>query len=187
MEREEVKKILSFIKTLWPQSFTDMSEESSKIYLSIWHDALKTAPSELAFKAVKDIAYNSTREFAPTVGQVRARMAEIAKGETLTADEAWIAVRTALRLFWMDDREHDKKVYDALPEEVKKIYTISELLTMANDSAANNDTYKKPQFLKAYDTISKNAQIAMLESGDFGLIEAQKVKAIGTHRGDENG
>lgn len=76
MTEQETQQILKVLKTNYPNSFKNMSSEESYNYLSLWHEAFKNDDVRLVIKAVKEIIYTDTREFAPNIAQVKSFMAK---------------------------------------------------------------------------------------------------------------
>lgn len=76
MTEQETQQILKVLKTNYPNSFRSMSSEESYNYLSLWHEAFKNDDVISVIKAVKEIIYTDTREFAPNVAQVKSVMAK---------------------------------------------------------------------------------------------------------------
>ncbi|WP_050636155.1 replicative helicase loader/inhibitor [Candidatus Stoquefichus sp. SB1] len=76
MTEQETQQILKVLKTNYPNSFKSMSSEESYNYLSLWHEAFKNNDVILVIKAVKEIIYTDTREFAPNIAQVKSVIAK---------------------------------------------------------------------------------------------------------------
>jgi Loader and inhibitor of phage G40P. len=71
---QETRDILTVLKTNYPNSFKNMSKEQSYSYLDLWATAFANDKKQDVINAVKEIIYTDTREFAPNIAQVKARM-----------------------------------------------------------------------------------------------------------------
>ena len=74
MTVQETRDILTVLKTNYPNSFKNMSKEQSYSYLDLWATAFANDKKQDVINAVKEIIYTDTREFAPNIAQVKARM-----------------------------------------------------------------------------------------------------------------
>lgn len=74
MTVQEMRDILTVLKTNYPNSFKNMSKEQSYSYLDLWATAFANDSKQDVINAVKEIIYTDTREFAPNIAQVKARM-----------------------------------------------------------------------------------------------------------------
>lgn len=115
MEKEQVQAILSALKANYPNHFLNWTAKQSKDYLALWYDAFKDDPYELVASAVKSIMYTDTRDFAPNIGQVRAKMIELSNVNSIDAQEAWTLLKGAMR----HSTEDAIRGYRSLPEEVQ--------------------------------------------------------------------
>lgn len=72
MTYEETRQILSILKTAYPQSFLRWSKDQGEAFLSLWSKALQEDDALDVMVAVWHFIYETDREFAPTVGMIRA-------------------------------------------------------------------------------------------------------------------
>ena len=72
MTYEETRQILSILKTAYPQSFLRWSKDQGEAFLSLWSKALQDDDALDVMVAVWHYIYETDREFAPTVGMIRA-------------------------------------------------------------------------------------------------------------------
>ena len=72
MTYEETRQILSILKTAYPQSFLRWSKDQGEAFLSLWSKALQDDDALDVMVAVWHFIYETDREFAPTVGMIRA-------------------------------------------------------------------------------------------------------------------
>lgn len=74
MTVQETRDILTVLKTNYPNSFKNMSKEQSYSYLDLWATAFANDNKQDVINAVREIIYTDTREFAPNIAQVKARL-----------------------------------------------------------------------------------------------------------------
>lgn len=74
MTVQETRDILTVLKTNYPNSFRNMSKEESYDYLDLWATAFANDKKQDVINAVREIIYTDTREFAPNIAQVKARL-----------------------------------------------------------------------------------------------------------------
>lgn len=73
MTQNEVVELLHVLKVNYPNSFRIDIELKKKMVL-LWTEAFKNDRASDVVKAVKEIIYTDTREFAPNIAQIKARM-----------------------------------------------------------------------------------------------------------------
>lgn len=88
MTEQETQQILKVLKTNYPNSFRNMSSEESYNYLSLWHEAFKNDDVIAVIKAIKEIIYTDTREFAPNIAQVKFKMTKFNTGNLLESKQS---------------------------------------------------------------------------------------------------
>lgn len=96
MNRDETKQILTILRINYPHSFKNFTYEESEMFLNLWAEAFKEDSVDLVIAAIKAIIYGDTREFAPNVGQVKAKMFDLMNQDEPTEQEAWNLVFKAL-------------------------------------------------------------------------------------------
>ena len=71
MTYDETRKILSILRTAYPQSFLRWSKDQGEAFLSLWSKALQEDDALDVMVAVWHYIYETDRDFAPTVGMIR--------------------------------------------------------------------------------------------------------------------
>lgn len=71
MTDEEIRQVLMVIKTAYPQSFARMDKRHSDLYLALWQKAFRNENAEMVRIAVYHFIYETTRDFAPNIGQIK--------------------------------------------------------------------------------------------------------------------
>ena len=175
MEMNEVKEILTVLKTSYPQSFTSYNSETGSMLLSLWYEGLKDYPTPLVTKAVQSFVFDDTREFAPNIGQVRRRILEISNPELGQAEYAFEQLRIACQQLYSEtDVEDAKRVHATLPPMVQRMVSPSELITMAFHTTSQElMQYNKPRFIKDYNSmVEANIKTLQLTGGGHVALTA---------------
>lgn len=172
MNSQETIAVLKVLQTAYPQSFRGWGKAQAENFVKLWAEAFKDMPAEIVTQAVKNIIYNSTADFAPNVGQVNAEIKEMAMVNSIPASAGWDAVKGFMRHCDSNypDSEENRVLYDRLPEEVKAMYSMTELLGMAQRSSVDNDTYEKPRFIRDFDKVQRVLISRQFEKGNYTAI-----------------
>lgn len=179
MKYEEVRNLLTLLRTNYPQSFAYYNEESGKMLLDIWYQGLKGLNAATVNRAVTNIIMNDSGSFAPTIGQVRKKiLEEHTNGSEEEALAAWKRVKDWLRLMNHDFSDADR--YKALPETIRMIYSLADLRTMGEvNTTSYNDMYERPRFLKAYKQLKETQEIRIMDNGQLAeLVASTSLKEI---------
>ena len=94
MEKMEVKLLLSLIAKLYPR-FDDYSQNNDVV--TTWHTMLGDLDFDFASKAVS--LHAATKEFPPSIAEIRKAATGVTASHTLTDGEAWGEVTLAVRRF----------------------------------------------------------------------------------------
>lgn len=179
MEREDVKQILTVLKTSYPQSFTNYNSETGSMLLSLWYEGLKEYPTPLVTKAVQSFVFDDTREFAPNIGQVRRRILEISNPEIGQAEDAFEQLRSACRQLYSEtDIQDAKRIHATLPPLVQRMVTPSEMIDMAFHMTSQElMQFNKPRFLKDYNNmVEANIQTLQIAGGSHVALTTGDIK-----------
>ena len=116
MEKEQVRKLLTILRTNYPQTFKGWDNEQQQLYMGIWYNGLKNDDYGLALKAIESFIYGDPREFAPNIGQVKDKMFELQPVKQIDVGLSWKEVMKAARC----DRRKAKEEFDKLPTVIKQ-------------------------------------------------------------------
>lgn len=157
MTRDEVKQILMRIQVTYPNWHPsgDIS-----LVVDVWHEYLSRYTYSEILAAVKSYVMSDASGFAPSVGQILAKLKAITEPEEMSELEAWAMVSKALRngLYGSDEE------FNKLPVKVRKAVGCPEnLRNWAMTEEKTLETVVMSQFLSAYKTILKREQeVAMI-------------------------
>ena len=92
MTRDDTKKILTVMLITWPNFKPELTSE----FVDIWHVMIGDLDYQQAQAALKAYAQTDTSGFAPSVGQLRAKVVELTTAAEMFEGEAWALVRRAI-------------------------------------------------------------------------------------------
>ncbi|GIK44018.1 MAG: hypothetical protein BroJett011_78510 [Chloroflexota bacterium] len=95
--RDEIKSVIAYLKLAFPNYHPELSGEINTV--DVLTDLLGDIPADALMVAVKAACAEPGRQFAPSAGEIRGKLAELhAKAaEVPTAAEAWGAVMESFR------------------------------------------------------------------------------------------
>lgn len=177
MTLEETRNVLHILKINYPQSFRSYTSSDSNEFLQLWYEAFKNIPVQIVMKAVKAIIYEDTREYAPNIGQVNAKIKKmLTTNSEIEAVKAWDDVLTYCHKYGGELYDH----YHELPETTRQILSFQSLQGIANGNVQDNEKYKKPNFIKQYKAMRENYDTEKLENGELLLLASSDIeKRIG--------
>lgn len=162
MKKEEVRQLLVLLKEYFPNSFIHHTAEGSKLIFSVWLETFKDEDTKLVQTAVMKLIQSNTTGFAPTIGEIREKMLELTGVHIMTADDVW----NRARRFWCNlgtrNPSEIEPRYKELPEEVKRMFTIDDMIHMADMQTADVINYEKPRFMKEYRHIEAQHKAELL-------------------------
>lgn len=185
MTFDEAKQILNLFSIAYPHYYKDFSQDQKRGIVQLWTNAFKDINGVIVLKAVEDHVMHSKDKFPPMPGEILDRiiMANRPNYEEEAAD-AWGTVKAYMRSMDWDNTDYER--YLMLPDEIKRVYSYSDLNQMAQRNSQDNDMYEKPRFMKFYQSMAKDRDQKMLSTGRMNeLIESRKTVEIGYDRRTE--
>lgn len=116
MTNEEAALVLAVLKTAYPGSYRDMTAKDGKATVALWA-SMFDEPREVVELAVKAIILEPERKFAPTIGEVKAKIYSLQHRDDMTAQEAWVLVSRAVSRC---DMQNPSKEFEKLPPAVQR-------------------------------------------------------------------
>lgn len=180
MTFEDTRKILTILKTTYPQSFKDWNKEQGDLFLELWSEAFKNDDVNQVIKAVKHIIYTDIREFAPNIAQVKNVMFESCSNFQVAVNQAWeLVIRNA-----KCDIQQATKNYKKLPANIQNVispYFLSELGYSNKEQVG----YKRTEFERKYkEVLEKDKRLYL--SGEISIqqLEDRSTKPMLETRGE---
>lgn len=190
MEKAETRAVLMGLAELYPSSFSKHTDEGTWFVLEMWHDILKDEDARLVKAAVRACVSDNDTNFAPPIGQIRAKMKELAGVGGNTAEEAF----NTARAFWCSgavtgDYMEAEREWKKLPEEIRRIYTPADMIELAKMTTHEILSFEKPKFMKQYEEIRQQklsldlqtksiTQLAYEQNGVLMLADKQERKEL---------
>ena len=178
MTSDETKDILGMLKANYPGSFRNMTGEEGKSLFNLWADAFRNIPFQLVKVAVSSIVMEDTREFAPNIGQVNARIKDLVLPDTeREVTLAWEKVIRFIRNYHQDDyREH----YEELPKRIRAVLTITDIREIANATDTTIKSVAKSRFFQQYKHVKESEENLAITTGKLVLyVDTTKLEQIG--------
>ena len=180
MTFEDTRKILTILKTTYPQSFKDWNKEQGDLFLDLWSEAFKNDDVNKVIKAVKHIIYTDIREFAPNIAQVKNVMFESCSNFQVEVNQAWELVLRNAKC----DIQQATMNYKKLPANIQNVispYFLSELGYSNKEQVG----YKRTEFERKYkEVLEKDKRLYL--SGEISIqqLEDRSTKPMLETRGE---
>lgn len=78
MTREETVKVMAVLRGAYPQFYRDISKQEALDTINLWSDLFSKDDFSAVLAAVKNLIETDRRGFPPCIGQVKAKVEEIA-------------------------------------------------------------------------------------------------------------
>lgn len=95
MNKKECIKCLAILKQNYFASFSKMTDTDLEAMVNLWTIHFQDESYEEVMIAINYIISTDTREFAPPIGVIRAKISEIKMPKYMSVSEAWDLVRIA--------------------------------------------------------------------------------------------
>jgi len=116
MKREEVQTLLTRLFTLYPLSFSKLSQAEKSVTVDSWYMFLAEYDNEDIKTALQIAVKCNNSGFAPTVGEIIDKLGTVAEFKQISEPQAWDLVSKAIR-----NSNHARESFDDFPEEVKEV------------------------------------------------------------------
>ena len=173
MNRDETKRIIQIMCATYPNwKPADLSQT-----VDAWHMMLEDYPYNQIAIALKAYITSDASGFAPSVGQLVAKLTTITTSNEPSELEAWAMVSKALRNGFYGAEEEFAK----LPELVQKaVGTPSNLRQWSQTDVDSIENVIQSNFLRTYRSVVKRAEEMLKMPSDVkALMQANDVKLIG--------
>ena len=176
MTRQEALKILTILKTAYPNFYKDYSKEELNAAIDLWATMFAEEHPEIVVEAVK--ALICTHKYPPTIADVKEKIAMIMQSQTqtMTEMEAWQRVKVAISYYNASEK------FAELPPILQKIVGSPNVLrewALMNGEVVNSVI--QSNFMRSYKAkVAQEKEYAMLPSSTKQLIAgvAQKYSLL---------
>lgn len=168
MTRDETKKLLFLFKALYP-NFMNGSDDEKRLTIDAWAAVLRDYPYEQVERAALKFTQSENKGFAPSPGQVLSLIPKNEKPEAAAWSETYKALCNGIY--------HAEEEFKKLDPIIQRAIGSADILkSWAQVDAEDGLTVIQSQFLKAYRTECKRAQVNDLQIGENknNLLESKK-------------
>ena len=120
MTREETAKIVGVLMGYYPDTFKNMSDEQTRMFIEIWQKSFADESYKEVSVAVWDFIQSSTDDFMPKVGKIKQIIREHRFEDVPNEMEAFEIMIRARKRYNMYAPISDKDEYETLPEPIKR-------------------------------------------------------------------
>jgi len=113
MTRQEAIKIMTILKTAYPNFYKDYSKEELNAAIDLWATMFVDEHPKIVTEAVK--ALICTHKYPPTIADIKEKIATITRPQEMTEMEAWQKVKAAISYY------NAAENFDKLPPTLQKI------------------------------------------------------------------
>ena len=177
MNRKDTKGILALLQTEYPASFVRLDDQQMQAKVNLWAELFADDPPLIVAAAVKAIIAGDSREFAPSIGEIKNKMHDLSAPSALSETEAWALVSKAVR----NGIYGYQKEFDALPPTVQAAVgrpeQLKEWAMMPEDEV---QSVVASNFMRGYKTVQRRErETAMIPESVRTLIDGVSLKMIG--------
>ncbi len=148
MTREDVKKIIMMLASVYPHNFTNKTQEALSEMIDVWHTLLDDLDANQVAIATREFLRTRNEErFMPTPAVIRNEVYELFKTEQgLTEQEAWGIMYKAI----CNSGYNSHAEYDKLPDVIKSLTTPQMLKEYSMMDADELNTVVSSNFMRSY-------------------------------------
>lgn len=175
MNRTEILQILAIIKVAYPNSYNNLGSEDRKALVALWEMQFKDYEANKVMQAINTIIATDSSAFCPSIGRIKEVIYKLSNQNELSEQDAWNAVRKAIRNSTYNSLEEFKK----LPEEVQEVIGSSSRLREMATLTDSEVEFAHNGFTKNFNAVmQRKKEYAMLPSSIKNQIEMTKEKMI---------
>lgn len=170
MTRQEAIKIMTILKTAYPNFYKDYSKEELNAAIDLWATMFVDEHPKIVTEAVK--ALICTHKYPPTIADIKEKIATITRPQEMTEMEAWQKVKAAISYY------NAAENFDKLPPTLQKIVGSPNQLRewAVMDSGVVNSVIQS-NFMRSYKAKSaQKKEYEMLPNSTKQLIEGLATK-----------
>ena len=156
MNVAEANKLLLLIDAAYPKYLDKVTPTKMRGMANMWSLVLENFSLQEAERGLESYVATDTTGFAPSPGQIIARIRAFNHEASMSAEEAWRVVELAVQHALRDAQE----TYNTFPDAIKMaIGSPGALRDMAMLDTQQLETVEHSQFIRAYNTIQQREEI----------------------------
>lgn len=152
MNKQETAKIVGVLMGYYPDTFKSMSDEQTKMFVEIWAKSFEDEPYSTVSLAVWDFIQNSTEDFMPRVGKIKAIITEHKFENEPNEMEAFEILIKARKKYNAYAPSNDNDSFSSLPDSIKRAIGGRQGFISIGTLNYESDSYsvEKTHFLNQY-------------------------------------
>lgn len=176
MTSEQVNMILTVLQAEYPNSFSNLDDRLMALKRNLWVKEFAADDFNLVFAAIR-VCMKTGGAFAPTIGEIRQKMAMFTEETEMPEQTAWALVQKACQ----NGIYGYQKEYAKLPEAVQMAVGAPEQLrAWAMMDAETVNSVVASNFMRNYRTQqTRDHQLALIPPEMRALIGSVNLKQIG--------
>ena len=176
MTSEQVNMILTVLQAEYPNSFSNLDDRLMALKRNLWVKEFAADDFNLVFAAIR-VCMKTGGAFAPTIGEIRQKMAMFTDETEMPEQTAWAMVQKACQ----NGIYGYQKEYAKLPEAVQRAVGAPEQLrAWAMMDAETVNSVVASNFMRNYRTQqTRDHQLALIPPEMRALIGSVNLKQIG--------
>lgn len=174
MNVAEANKLLLLIDSAYPKYLDKVTPAKMKGMANMWALVLENFSLQEAERGLESYVATDTTGFAPSPGQIIAKIRAFNQEASMSAEEAWRVVEMAVQHALRDAQE----TYNAFPDAIKMaIGSPGALRDMAMLDTQQLETVEHSQFIRAYNTIQQREEIKARTPMSAARLLTEKAQA----------
>lgn len=186
MTKEEMTKVLSFLKKAYPFFYKDITPKEGEEIADLWYEMFKEDDVVLVIKAVKLFIKSDRKGFPPVIGVIKAKMEEIVEAsnsQQISEFEAWQMVKCAVK----NSLYNSKEEFDKLPPIIQRVIGDHHTLkNWAETDRAQLETMVQSFFIKSYKSACEQENNYEKLARHIGINSEIQNKALEAPLNNEN-
>lgn len=147
MNREEVIKVLAYLKVAYPNFYKNMKKEEAEEIINLYQEMFADCDFKIVGAVVKE--WIQIEKFPPAIADIKQKMYELTT-ERKTPAELWDKLQKAIK----NSAYHSVEEFEKLPDEVKAfVKNAGQLKELSQNESSINSTVVKGQFFKQIEII----------------------------------
>ena len=185
MTLEETGMIMDILSAAYPAFYAKQTAKQKENAAMLWASLFADDNAKLVAAAVKALIATKCDGFPPDIGQVKAKMLEVADRDALSDADAWAMVTYAVN---HTDNYNPSKQFDRLPPDVQR--AVGSPNVLREWGMVDEDTFQTvimSAFLKSYRVMRQRRRDDVLIPASVRAMLADIVKPMELPGGERGG
>lgn len=186
MNRDETRKVITYIAGAYPKFYSNVTERSLQGQIATWTDLLAEIDVNSVMIGVRGYITADSSGFPPTPGQIIEYIQRVKHPADLTAVVAWSLVRRAVN----SPRDQYEAAFAALPKLVQETLGgpergVAQLKAWGGDGMSIQafETVEQSNFFRSYEATQKRMAIDRKLPPSVLALRGDAVQRLEEHKG----